>query len=69
MGYIKNFVMDNQGAGWKSFDELTNDEKLDLELALLDSNSVQVACVICFKPIPSGTGNTCEPHRGQKPTW
>ena len=69
MGYIKNFVMDNQGAGWKTFDELTDDEKLDLELALLDSNNVQVACVICFKPIPSGIGNTCEPHNGQKPNW
>lgn len=69
MGYIKNFVMDNQGAGWKTFDELTENEKLDLELALLDSSSVQVACVICFKPIPSGTGNACEPHKEQQPNW
>jgi len=69
MGYIKNFLMDYQGAGWKSFDELTDDEKNELELALLDSNAIEVACVICFKVIPSGTGNTCETHKGQQPNW
>ena len=65
MGYIKSFSMDENGAGWG---ELTEDEKLDVELALM-TNQVQVACVICFQIIPAGTGNTCETHRGQKPSW
>ena len=65
MGYIKSFFMDENGAG---FSELTDDEKLEIELALM-TNQVQVACVICFKVIPSGTGNTCETHKGMKPTW
>lgn len=67
MGYIETFIMDNQGAGWKNLDELTDDEKLELELALLDSNNVQLACVTCFKPIQGGTGSSyCEQHRGNK---
>ena len=69
MGYIKIFEMDENGAGWKDLDQINDDEKNDLELALLDSNAIQVACVICFKVIPSGTGNTCETHKGQQPSW
>jgi hypothetical protein len=66
MGYIKSFIMDNEGAGWKPFDELTDGEKLELELALVNS-AVQNACIICFTPIQGG--NTCETHIGQKPNW
>ncbi|NBW21173.1 MAG: hypothetical protein EBR82_75750 [Caulobacteraceae bacterium] len=68
MGYIKAFIMDNQGAGWKSFDELTADELAELENAINTQES-NIACVICFKPIPQGTGNTCDTHKGQQPNW
>jgi hypothetical protein len=67
MGYIKNFIMDNEGAGWKSFDELSDAEKLELDLAIRDEDVVKNACVICFIPIQGG--NTCDTHKGQKPNW
>mgnify|MGYP006284381687 CR=1 FL=1 len=66
MGYIKTFIMDNQGAGWKSFDELTDEELVQLEIGLM-TNDVQLVCVTCFKPIQGGTGSTfCDEHRGNR---
>lgn len=69
MGYIQFFEMDNDGAGFKSLDEISFGDAVELELALATPNAIQVACVICFCPIPSGTGNTCETHKGQQPNW
>jgi len=69
MGYIKFFEMDNDGAGFKSLDEISFGDAVEIELALATPNAIQVACVICFTPIPSGTGNTCETHIGQEPNW
>lgn len=66
MGYIKQFIMDNQGAGWKPFEELTESELLEIEIALA-TEKPQMACIVCFSIIPSG--NTCDTHKGQKPNW
>ena len=67
MGYIKNFIMDNNGAGWKPFDKLSDAEKLELDLAVRDENAVSNACIICFTLIQGG--NTCDKHKNQKPNW
>ena len=69
MGYIQFLEMDNNGVEWKDLSELSFGDSVELELAVTQ-NAVQLACVICFKPIASGTGfNTCDTHRGQKPKW
>lgn len=69
MGYIEIFEMNENGAGFTNIDEMSFGDKVELELALTTPNAVQVACVICFTAIPSGTGNTCTPHKGMKPNW
>jgi len=69
MGYVKIFEMDNNGAGFDSVENLSYGDALELELAVSVFNTAQIACVICFCPIPQGTGNTCETHKGQKPNW
>lgn len=65
MGYIKIVNDENQ----IDISELSFADSVELELALVTPNAVQIACVICFCPIPQGTGNTCEPHKGMKPNW
>lgn len=67
MGYIKIFEMDENGAGFINLDEANLSDKVEIELALTTPNAIQMACVICFTPIPSG--NTCDTHKGQKPNW
>lgn len=59
MADLEIFSMDENGAGWKKFDELSADEKLELELALLVGD-VKINCVVCFSEIEKGTGNTCK---------
>jgi hypothetical protein len=68
MGFIKAFIMDNNGAGWVGLDELTEEEKAQLEIAIAKQES-GLACVICYLPILAGTGNTCEKHIGVIPNW
>lgn len=66
MGYIKTFIMDNQGAGWKSFDELTEQELAEIQSALLDTDKIQSACLVCYDVISDTTnGFYCESHRPQ----
>jgi len=69
MGYIKIIEIDENGVSQNDVSELSFADKVELELALSTPNAVQVACVICFKIIPSGTGNACEAHKGMKPRW
>ena len=69
MGYIEIFEMNENGAGFKSLEEISFGDAIEIELALATPSAVQIACVICFTPIPQGTGNTCTPHKGMKPNW
>lgn len=67
MGFIEIFTADENGAGWKNLDELTEDEKLSLEvdvdLALAGFEEVKLLCVVCLVPIQSGLGHCyCEKH-------
>ena len=40
MGYIEFFKMDENGAGWVSFDELDESVKLDIEIALFQEGAL-----------------------------
>lgn len=67
MGYIQIFTADENGAGWKDFDELTEDEKLSLEvdvdLATAGFEEIKLLCVVCLVPIASGQGHCyCPRH-------
>jgi hypothetical protein len=53
--------INNDGVNTKSFDELTNDEKIDLELAIL-VDDVKMLCVNCLVEIPKGSGFFCNSH-------
>jgi hypothetical protein len=40
MGYIEIFRIDNDGAGWVSLEDATPDEKLNLEIGLLQEGAI-----------------------------
>lgn len=40
MGYIEIFRLDEQGAGWVSLEDATQDEKLNLEIGLLQEGAL-----------------------------
>jgi len=69
MGFFKVIDLDENGVTEIDSSELSFGDAVEIELALATPNAVQIACVICFCPIPQGTGNTCETHKGQKPRW
>ena len=70
MGFIEIINLDENGVSRTDISELSFADSVELELALATPNAIQIACVICFCPIPSGTGNnTCEAHRGMTPNW
>jgi hypothetical protein len=60
---LEMFRIDENGAGWVDFSEITQSEKLDLELGLL-TNQMQMLCFKCHKPIPRG--NVCVNHKDVK---
>lgn len=61
MGYIEIFSIDENGAGWKNLNELSDSEKLDLELGIL-FDDVKILCVNCLVEIPKGSGSYCVKH-------
>lgn len=40
MGYIEFFKMDEEGAGWVSFDQLDKDTQLDIEIELFQEGAL-----------------------------
>jgi hypothetical protein len=40
VGYVKAFIMDNDGAGWVDLSDLPDTIKLDLEIALLQEGAL-----------------------------
>jgi hypothetical protein len=40
MGYIEFFKIDENGAGWVSFDELPEEKKLDIEIELFQEGAL-----------------------------
>lgn len=63
MGYIEIFTADENGAGWKNFDELNEDEKISLavDVMLAEEKLVEtkILCAFCLVEIEKGTGNAC----------
>jgi len=69
MGYFKILDINENGVSRIDSSELSFADSVEIELALTTPNGVQMACVICFTPIASGNGNTCDTHKGMKPNW
>lgn len=40
MGYIEFFKLDENGAGWVSFDELDEEKKIDIEIELFQEGAL-----------------------------
>jgi hypothetical protein len=40
MGYIEFFKIDENGAGWVPFDELSDEKKLDIEIELFQEGAL-----------------------------
>lgn len=40
MGYIEFFKVDEEGAGWVSFEELSEEKKLDIEIELFQEGAL-----------------------------
>lgn len=66
MADLEIFVMNEDGAGWVTLDKLSQDEKIDLELAVMTNAETKVLCYVCLVEIPSGTGNACAKHKENK---
>jgi hypothetical protein len=67
MGYCEIFQMTPDGAGWTNLDDLSIGDKVELELALMTEPKVQLLCVVCLVPVPSGMGHSyCETHKPKK---
>ena len=69
MGYFKILDINENGVSRIDSSELSFADSVEIELALTTPNAIQMACVICFCPIPRGTGNTCTTHKGMKLNW
>jgi hypothetical protein len=69
MGYFKILDLNENGVSRIDSSELSFADSVEIELALTTPNAIQMACVICFTPIASGSGNTCNTHKGMKPNW
>jgi hypothetical protein len=68
MGILDVFVVDENGAGWKSIFELTADERnelaVDVMLAEMNLQESTLLCFTCLTPIPDGTGSSfCDTHK------
>lgn len=64
MGFIEIISMNEDGVTVKNLSELTESERLDLELDIVTGNVGGLLCVTCYKPIPSGMGHSyCEAHK------
>ena len=66
MGFIKIISMDETGVSTRSLEELSKDELMDIELALItrDPNDNTLLCIACHKPFAGGVGSSyCETHR------
>lgn len=70
MGFIQIFTADENGAGWKDLSELSFDERVSLEvdvdLATLGFEKVQLLCVVCLAPVQSGLGHSFCPRHAKK---
>lgn len=67
MSELEITSIDADGVSTKRVDELTEDERialeLDVDLALAGMESVQLLCVVCLRSIPSGQGHSfCPRH-------
>jgi hypothetical protein len=66
MGYLEMFEMNENGAGWVSFESVSFADKVELQLGL-DTNNYTLACVVCLVPIKSGMGHSyCDRHNPRK---
>lgn len=58
--------MDETGVSTRDLSELSKDELMDIELALIthDPQDNTLLCITCHKPFPGGVGSSyCEKHR------
>ena len=58
---IEMFEMTPEGVQWVPLSEVSESDRMDLELALM-TDEPKLLCYKCFKPIPNGTGNACDAH-------
>jgi hypothetical protein len=61
MSNLEIFELNENGAGWVSFENASTSTKLDLELALLTKAEVKMLCFKCHVEIPRG--NVCVNHK------
>lgn len=63
MGYIQITTINADGVTTKDLSQLTDSERLDVELDLVLGATVKLLCTKCHAPIPSGQGRTtCQNH-------
>lgn len=63
MGYLEIISFDADGVTVKRVEELTDAERLDIELDLVSGAPMSLVCFECYKPIPDGSGSFCDSHK------
>ena len=62
MGYLKMIELNENGVTTKDISEISIGDEIEILMAL-QAGEYSLACVDCFKPIPSGMGHSyCEAH-------
>lgn len=66
MGYLNFIELNENGVTTKDISEISIGDEIETLMAL-EQKSYTLACVSCFKPIPSGMGHSyCETHVPEK---
>lgn len=63
MGFVKITKITEDGVTTQDLSELSESERLDIELDLFTNAPMKMLCTVCRKPIPSGTGFQCDTHK------
>ena len=64
MSEMEIFVMNEKGAGWTPLSQLAFADRVELDLAVRSTTSVQLLCVVCGVNVPSGMGHSyCVRHK------
>lgn len=63
MGFVKVTKITEDGVTTQDLSELSESERLDIELDLFTNAPMKMLCTVCRIEIPRGSGFQCEKHK------
>jgi hypothetical protein len=65
MGFVNITKLNADGVETVSISDLSDSERLEIELDLVLGALVEILCTVCDKPLKFGTGLQCELHKSK----